>query len=112
MGRQHHRNAVRTPHMSENAFQQKILDLCGWLGLHVYHTYDSRRSQAGFPDLVIVGPHGVIFAELKSTKGRVSVTQQEWLDRLAAADARVHLWRPEDWPVVENELTALSGRHR
>lgn len=97
--------------MSENAFQTKIIDLCKWLGLYVYHTYDSRMSVAGFPDLVIVGKRGIVFAELKSTKGKVSLAQEEWLDRLReAGSGQVFLWRPEDWPEVEKELTALSGR--
>lgn len=98
--------------MTENAFQNKIINLCKWLGLAVYHTYDSRMSVAGFPDLVIVGRHGVIFAELKSTKGKVSLAQEEWLNRLRQADALVFLWRPEDWPEVENRLTELAGRSR
>ena len=44
----------------------------GWL---VYHTHDSRRSRKGFPDLVLVRPPKVIFAELKGPGGRVTPEQ-------------------------------------
>ena len=51
----------------------------GWL---VYHTHDSRRSQKGFPDLVLVRPPQVIFAELKGPGGRVTPEQQVWIEAL------------------------------
>jgi hypothetical protein len=34
-------------------------------GYLVYHTYDSRGSERGFPDIVAVRPPVVVFAELK-----------------------------------------------
>ncbi len=96
-------------HMPEAAFQEKVLDLCKWLRLKVFHTYDSRKSAGpGFPDLVIVGPGGTIFAELKSTTGRVSASQTEWLDALKASGEQVILWRPEDWKDVERRLRDIA----
>lgn len=94
--------------MSEDDFQQRILDLCKLLGLHVYHPYDSRRSNGGFPDLVIVGKR-VLFAELKSQSGQLRADQHVWLDaiRTAEGDAAVAIWRPSDWPTVEATLKGL-----
>lgn len=93
--------------MNEADLQKRITDLCDWLGLVWHHETDSRRSKAGFPDLVIVG-RGVVFAELKSASGRLSLEQQGWLSSLRRAGAEVHMWRPEDWPAIEKRLRALA----
>jgi hypothetical protein len=70
----------------------------GWL---FYHTRDSRRSEAGFPDCVLVKPGRLIFAELKSAKGKPTHAQEVWLSLLAHSVPGVvcYLWRPKD--VVE-----------
>lgn len=77
----------------ERAVREQLRLLRGVLG---YHTYDARRSPAGFPDWVIVGPGGMLFRELKSGLGRVSKAQQRWLHALAACGQDVAVWRPED----------------
>jgi hypothetical protein len=90
----------------EAAFQAQVLDLAGRLGWTHYHPYDSRRSNPGFPDLVLVRDR-VIFAELKTQLGRLSSAQAGWRDRLLAAGAEWHLWRPDDLPAIAWTL----GRH-
>ncbi len=94
--------------MSETEFQRMVTDLCLYLNLRYYHTYDSRRSNAGFPDLVIVGKNAVIYAELKSSTGRVSTAQREWHDDLASAGQPVYVWRPEDIYEIKDVLTKLA----
>lgn len=96
--------------MAEAPFQEKIENFCDWLRLLNYHVYDSRRDKAGFPDLVIVGPGGTIFAELKSTTGKVSAAQQEWHTRLNESGATAYVWRPEDWDDIERILKALARK--
>ena len=84
--------------MTERELQaavERIADLTGW---QYYHTHDSRRSAPGFPDLVLARGKRVIFAELKSAGGRLSITQKEWLDTLEHTPAEVYVWRPKDWP--------------
>ena len=82
---------------SEAAFQSAVVDLAllrGWLAFHVH---DARRGLgAGYPDLTLVHPRTgeVIWAELKTHKGRVSQQQQRWLDALAAGGHAAHVWRP------------------
>lgn len=100
------------PKISERVFQSQVLQLCKWLGLLAYHTHDSRRSQPGYPDLTIVGPCGVVFAELKTETGRVSPAQQQWLDALAAAGLDAYVWRPSHLHdgVIQERLEALAGR--
>lgn len=96
------------PHMPEGPFQEKITDLCGWLRLRWHHETDSRRSKAGFPDLVIVGRYGTVFAELKSTSGKISAEQQAWHDDLVRSGAEAYIWRPEDWDEVQSVLKRLA----
>ena len=72
--------------ITETQLQDLIVaaaDLGGWL---VYHTYDSRRSRPGFPDLVMVRGDELIVLELKSAKGRVSPAQRAWIESLAQVD--------------------------
>jgi hypothetical protein len=51
--------AVPEP-INEAAFQRMIMDLARYNGWRVYHTHDSRRSEPGFPDLVIARVRRVI----------------------------------------------------
>ena len=80
----------------EKDLMQAIVDEAihnGWL---VYHTYDSRRSTPGFPDLVLVHPTRrlIVFAEVKS-KAKLTKQQQEWLMALRMAGGWACVWRPE-----------------
>ena len=81
------------------------------LGLLRYHTHDARRSPEGFPDLVCVGPGGVLFRELKRQGKDPTPVQQRWLDALDAAGADADTWRPEDFYSgrIANELIAVAG---
>lgn len=85
---------------SERQFQEVVLEAARARGFTLqYHTHDSRRSQPGFPDLVLVNPRTrrVLFRELKSAKGRVSEAQKQWGDGLVAAGADFAFWYPSDW---------------
>ena len=90
---------------SEREFQQAIIDLAkanGWL---VYHTYDSRRSEPGFPDLVLTNGRRVVFAEVKTNGGRTTEAQERWLRLLSDANADVFVWRPRHWAQIAITLT-------
>lgn len=97
--------------MNEAQWQERITDLCDLLGLKWHHETDSRKSKSGFPDLVICGLNGVIFAELKTEKGRVTAAQEEWLAMLINARVECYVWRPSDWFEVYHRLHRLAGRH-
>jgi hypothetical protein len=90
--------------MTEKEFQSQVLELAEATGWLCYHTYNSQRSQAGFPDLVLVRGHRLIFAELKREKGRLSESQRTWLAALEET-AETHVWRPSDWDTVIEVLT-------
>jgi len=83
--------------MSERALQAEVdraLVLAGWLR---YHTYDSRRSVAGFPDIVAIRGDRLIFRELKTQKGKLDADQLLWGDKLTRAGFDWATWRPLMW---------------
>lgn len=80
--------------MTERELQQAVNEALRWSGWMLYHTHDSRRSQAGFPDIVAVKGARTIWAELKTEKGKLRQEQREWLDALVEAQPEVYLVRP------------------
>lgn len=83
--------------MSEDALMRAVVELAEWNHLLCYHTRDSRHSTAGFPDLVLTGPGGTLFVELKSETGNLRPEQRLWRDGLKESGQRWDLWRPPDW---------------
>lgn len=95
--------------ITEKQLQELVRELAGYLRLLCYHTHDSRRSEPGFPDLVIVGPNGVLFRELKSARGVLTTDQEQWLSALGAACQNADVWRPGDWPDrIRRELEVVA----
>lgn len=93
--------------MSEAVLLAHVRDAVKKLGGICYHTHDSRRSEAGFFDLVIVTAAGsLLFRELKSEKGKLSDEQEEWWRQLVRANADAGVWRPTHWlnGTIEREL--------
>ena len=88
----------------EREFQTTVLQLAETLHWRAYHTHDSRRSQPGFPDLVLVRER-VIFVELKRDGQKPSANQVVWLNDLARAGAEVYLWTPADWQEIASILS-------
>jgi len=84
------------PRITEKAWLAQVIRLAEVLGWAHYHTYDSRRSAVGFPDLVLVRRPRVIFAELKAQRTRATDAQLAWLAELRQCNQEVYLWRPED----------------
>lgn len=82
--------------LSEKGLLQAVRDLAALLHLRTYHPHDSRRSEPGFPDLVIIGPGGILWRELKTATGRLSRSQIDWLTALRTAGADAGIWRPND----------------
>jgi hypothetical protein len=88
--------------VSEKQFMQAIIDLAKFNQWLVYHTFDSRRSAYGFPDLVLVKPPRVIFAEVKSEKGKLTPYQELWLEILGQCPGiETYVWRPKNREKIE-----------
>ena len=88
-------------HETEAGFQQAIVELAELHGWYVYHTHDSRRSQAGWPDLVLLRSPRIIIAEVKTAKGRLTFAQRAVLQMLDDCGIETHVWRPADWECIE-----------
>jgi hypothetical protein len=87
--------------ITERVFQANVLTLARLYRWAPYHTYRSDRSEAGFPDLVMVRPPRVVFAELKTEKGKASDAQRGWLELLAVCPGiETYLWRPSHWEEI------------
>lgn len=99
------------PHLSEKVFQVRVVEMCRLLRLRVFHSGDSRRDLcAGFPDLVIVGPVGMVFVELKTQVGRVRPEQTAWIRALRDVGQVAEVWRPSDWHHIMRTLHELAER--
>ena len=91
--------------ISEKAFMARVIERAKLHGWRVYHTHDSRRSERGFPDLVLVRKGVCVFAELKRSRAESPTAEQAaWLADLGACGLPAHLWTPEDWDQIEATL--------
>jgi hypothetical protein len=95
--------------MSERELQGSVVDLAKHLQLWVWHPFDMRRSEPGWPDLTILG-RGAIFAELKSMRGQLTREQRTVGYRLQAAGLRFVVWQPVDWldGTIRNHLEMIA----
>ena len=83
--------------MTEAELQAEVIRIARTHKVLVFHSADSRRDTgAGFPDLVLVGKHRVLFCELKDGGAERSTAQTQWYYRLIAVGAHYVLWRPRD----------------
>lgn len=92
----------------EAALQAKVLDLAKMFGWHRMHTRAAYQPGAGkwmtplsgekgYPDLTLVRPPRLVFAELKSDRGYATPEQKEWLALLdSVPGVEVYLWKPRD----------------
>jgi hypothetical protein len=123
----------------EEAFQQQVIDLAHLYGWRVAHFRPARTDRgwrtpvaadgAGFPDLVLVRDAEIIFAELKTDKGRLRDEQAVWIAALEhvsaalavlmdwAADCAparpavdVFVWRPSDFDGIHGRLARTRVR--
>ena len=93
--------------MSEQDFQQQVIDLATRLGYAHFHTFDARRSDPGWPDLVLAHREKgrVIFAECKRDTEKTTPAQDAWLETLAWCDEEVYIFRPRDLDEIVDILT-------
>lgn len=101
--------------VSEAQFQRQVIQLaqlCGWRVAHFRPAKNARgewrtpvaADGAGFPDLVLVRGLKFLFRELKTERGQLTPQQVMWGEELRLAGADWAVWRPSDWPVIEQAL--------
>ena len=108
--------------VSERQWQEQVMKLAlinGWKRFHPLSVRDhkgnyrtSLSGDKGFPDLVLAreasrnNAGGLLFVELKSEAGRLSIEQIEWGNHLAPW-AEWYMWRPRD---IDEVIERLSRR--
>ena len=104
-------------YMKERELQDNVIECARFMGYTlIYHTWNSRHSPSGFPDLVLIRPQSpfdwrCIYIELKSEKGKLTEFQKEWREGLEACGQEVYVFRPSDWLSGHVEtVLASTGR--
>jgi len=104
---------AKPPGPSEDEFSEMVVQfaqLNGWACVH----FRAARTGNGWRTPVSADGKGwvdwqfvrerVVYAELKTDKGRLTDEQKAWSDRLKAAGQEVYLWRPESWDEIKRTL--------
>jgi hypothetical protein len=99
--------------VTEAQWQQLVTDWATVRGWTWWHTPDSRRSNAGLPDLILVRPPRVLFVELKKKGGKLTKTtidlrtrtrslgQEETIPMFQACPGvETYVWYPADEPTM------------
>ena len=101
--------------VSEKDFLEQVIDLAHIFGWRVAHFRPARTEKgwrtavsadgAGFPDICMVRSSRVVYAELKSEKGKIGDAQIEWLEALqGTGKVEVEIWRPSDFDRITEVL--------
>lgn len=91
--------------ISERDLTAFVRDVAKAFAWRRYHTWLSKHSPAGFPDEVLLRPPRLVFAELKSERGRLKPEQEAWLEDLRQVPGvEVYQWRPEDMDAIVEVL--------
>jgi hypothetical protein len=100
--------------MNEAQFQANVISIARMNGWRVFHPKKMQGRDGtwrtaltgdnGWPDLVLAHQsRGLIVAELKADKGRLTPDQHQWLAALAPW-AEIHVWYPSDIEAIAKRL--------
>lgn len=97
--------AVLDAAVSEREFQAAVVQAARLYGWVIGCTWDSRHSPYGEPDLRLLRPPRLIWAELKTMTGQPTGEQYEWLEQgRSVPGLECYLWRPNDWDLIVRVL--------
>jgi len=86
---------------TERDFQAKVIEAAQRLGWEVQFHWSSIHSPRGYPDLTLVRGKRLLYAELKSEKGTITLAQNHWLEVLKeTGKCEVYIWRPSLWESI------------
>lgn len=94
--------AITDSSLTEKDWQAEVVAYLVERGWQIYHTWSSRHSAAGFPDLVCLRPPVVAFVELKreptrGNKAELTIHQTKWIRRLGRCTmVKARVYRPSD----------------
>ena len=96
--------------LTEAQWQRQITDYATLNGWKWYHPHDSRKSKEGWPDLALwtVQPRQFsplfLLVEVKKQSEDPTDEQAEVIAELQDVGVDVRVWRPSDWPEVQETL--------
>lgn len=100
--------AIPLADVLEKDWQAQIVQLARQLGFQrIYHTFNSRRSAHGFPDLILLRDR-LVAVELKRETGKLTDEQAGWIRALVAANVEVYVARPRDLDALARILSARA----
>lgn len=94
---------------TEKEFQAQVNKEFRTFGWKPYHTHNSRKSAAGFPDLCAGRIGLVVVAELKVGDNAPTAEQVEWLNFWKSAGVPTYLWYPKDWADIAAVARSTLG---
>lgn len=103
------------PKISEAEFQRQVSKIARMYNWLVDHTPPMRNAGGdiytggltGKTDLLLISLNakGIIFAELKTETGRLSVAQVAFRDAIVRNGGEHFVWRPSDMPAIIERLS-------
>ena len=93
--------------LSERELREQVRDMCGLFGWKFHFTWLAIHSPKGFPDLVLRKPPRIIYAEIKTEKGKLTPAQEEWQVDLKACGQETYVWRPSQFTEIISILRGL-----
>lgn len=91
--------------ISEKQFQANVVRQAREWGWWVHHETIAYRSGAGMPDLTLVRGSRIVYAELKTMRGKVTPSQAEVIALLmATGKVEAYIWRPDAWEEIGRVL--------
>jgi hypothetical protein len=88
---------------TEADFQRTVIDMAQRLGWLVAHWPNAVMNPI-WPDLTLIKGRRVIFAELKTERGKLGLKQAQRLAELETIGAEVYVWRPSMFESIEMTL--------
>jgi hypothetical protein len=98
---------------TEAAFVRQVFQLAHLFRWRAVHFRPARTARGwrtavqgdgvGFVDVILCRER-VVFAELKTDRGRLRPAQVAWVSALRAAGQEVYVWRPADWEAITGVL--------
>ena len=89
----------------EKTFQQEVRQIARLYGWADYCAWNSQHSPAGWPDLTLLRPPHLIFAELKTDTGRLTTPQTRTLNLLRGCQhISAYCWEPSDYDRIHNAV--------
>lgn len=93
-----------------DSLDSHVRKLMADLGLWGYHVRNSKGSEKGWPDWVIIG-NRILYRELKTERGVLTPEQREVSARIARAGGNWAVWRPKDLlnGTIARQLAEIAG---